>query len=104
MKHSSAWETLAQIKMFPMQTWVLKRELLWMPMFGWALRMLKPIAIDRSGGGGSRAAGSRSGRGGGSTTGFWVVIFPEGTRVPAGETPPLRLERRAARERGWPAP
>jgi ABC-type antimicrobial peptide transport system permease subunit len=45
MKHSSAWETLAQLKMFPQQTWVLKRELLSIPMFGWALRMLKPIAI-----------------------------------------------------------
>ena len=46
-KHSSAWETIAQILIFPRQSWVLKRELLWIPMFGWAVRMLKPIAIDR---------------------------------------------------------
>ena len=36
MKHSSAWETLAQFKLFPEQTWVLKRELMWAPFLGWA--------------------------------------------------------------------
>lgn len=85
MKHSSSWETIAQFRLFPKQTWVLKRELLWLPFFGWVLPLLKPIAIDRGGG---RVAvqqvvdqGKRR-----LAEGFWVVIFPEGTRVPFGQT------------------
>jgi 1-acyl-sn-glycerol-3-phosphate acyltransferase len=85
MKHSSAWETLAQFKLFPMQTWVLKRELMWAPFLGWVLRLLKPIAIDRGGG---RAAVQQVVEQGRRRLdeGFWIVIFPEGTRVPAGQT------------------
>jgi len=85
MKHSSAWETLAQIQMFPLQTWVLKRELLWIPMFGWALRMLRPIAIDRAGGAGAVQQVLDQGRQR-LDAGYWVVIFPEGTRVAAGQS------------------
>lgn len=85
MKHSSTWETLAQVQMFPLQTWVLKRELLWIPMFGWALRMLKPIAIDRAGGGAAVQQVLDQGRQR-LEAGFWVVIFPEGTRVAAGQS------------------
>jgi 1-acyl-sn-glycerol-3-phosphate acyltransferase len=85
MKHSSAWETLAQFKLFPVQTWVLKRELMWVPFLGWVLRLLKPIAIDRRGG---RAAVQQVVDQGRKRLeeGFWIVIFPEGTRVPAGQT------------------
>jgi len=85
MKHSSAWETIAQLRLFPRQTWVMKRELLWAPILGWVLWGLKPIGIDR--GGGRKAVeqvlqiGKRR-----LEEGFWVVIFPEGTRVPAGTT------------------
>jgi 1-acyl-sn-glycerol-3-phosphate acyltransferase len=85
VKHSSAWETIAQLLIFPGHTWVLKRELIWIPVLGWVLLKLKAIAIDRKGGrtavqqvldqGQKRLA-----------EGIWVVIFPEGTRVPAGET------------------
>ena len=50
MKHSSAWETLAQFKIFPEITCVLKRELMWAPFLGWALTVFKPIAIKRGGG------------------------------------------------------
>ncbi|OYV71535.1 MAG: hypothetical protein B7Z74_07105 [Deltaproteobacteria bacterium 21-66-5] len=46
-KHQSAWETLALQVIFPPQAWVLKRELLWLPFFGWGLAMTSPIAIDR---------------------------------------------------------
>ena len=46
-KHESAWETLAFQVIFPPQVWVVKRELLWIPFFGWGLAMLSPIAIDR---------------------------------------------------------
>lgn len=85
MKHSSAWETLAQLRIFPRQTWVLKRELTWVPIFGWVLPALQPIAIDRKGG---RAAVQQVLEQGKArlAEGLWVVIFPEGTRVPAGET------------------
>lgn len=85
MKHSSAWETIAQFKWWPKQTWVIKRELLWVPVLGWIIRMLKPIAIDRSGG---RSAVQQVIDQGLSrlAEGFWVVIFPEGTRVAMGET------------------
>jgi len=85
VKHSSAWETVAQLRIFPGQTWVLKRELIWIPVFGWVLRNLKPIAIDRKAG---RTAVQRVLDQGRQrlAEGIWVVIFPEGTRVPAGET------------------
>jgi 1-acyl-sn-glycerol-3-phosphate acyltransferase len=84
VKHSSAWETIAQLKIFPRQTWVLKRELLWAPVLGWVLLCLKPIAINRRAGRSAVqqviAKGQRR-----LADGLWVVIFPEGTRVPAGE-------------------
>jgi 1-acyl-sn-glycerol-3-phosphate acyltransferase len=85
MKHSSSWETIAQFRLFPKQTWVLKRELLWLPFFGWVLPLLKPIAINRGGG---RVAVQQVIDQGLERLrdGFWVVIFPEGTRVPYGRT------------------
>jgi 1-acyl-sn-glycerol-3-phosphate acyltransferase len=85
VKHSSAWETIAQLRIFPGQTWVLKRELIWIPVFGWVLRNLKPIAIDRKAGRTAVQLVLDQGRQR-LAEGIWVVIFPEGTRVPAGET------------------
>lgn len=83
-KHQSAWETLAFQAIFPSQVYVLKRNLLLIPIFGWGLAMSSPIAIDRSAG---REAlkklvskGQRR-----LNQGFWVVIFPEGTRKAPGE-------------------
>jgi len=83
-KHQSAWETLNLLPYFYPQTWVLKRELLRIPLFGWGLGRLDPIAIDRGAGrealrqvieqGARRLAAGR-----------WVVVFPEGTRVLPGE-------------------
>jgi 1-acyl-sn-glycerol-3-phosphate acyltransferase len=84
VKHSSAWETIAQLRIFPRQTWVLKRELIWIPVFGWVLLKLKPIAIDRKGGRTAVQQVLHQGRQR-LAEGIWVVIFPEGTRVPAGE-------------------
>jgi len=85
VKHSSAWETIAQLAIFPRQCWVLKRELLWVPILGWVLMLLRPIAIDRRAG---RSAVQQVLAKGSARLqrGLWVVIFPEGTRVPAGET------------------
>jgi 1-acyl-sn-glycerol-3-phosphate acyltransferase len=83
--HTSAWETIAQFLIFPPQVWVLKRELLWIPFVGWGLKMLRPIAIDR--GGGHRAVNQVIEQGKERLAdGLWIIIFPEGTRVIAGET------------------
>lgn len=83
-KHQSSWETLVLQEIFPPQVWVLKRELLWIPFFGWALAALKPIAIDRSAG---RKALNQIIKQGIARLeqGYWVVVFPEGTRMPSGE-------------------
>lgn len=83
-KHSSAWETIAQASIFPPQAWVLKRELMWIPMVGWAMRFLKPIAINRK----ARAAAVNQVVEQGQQRlreGLWILIFPEGTRVAPGE-------------------
>jgi 1-acyl-sn-glycerol-3-phosphate acyltransferase len=85
MKHSSAWETLAQLRIFPPQTWVLKRELMWVPVFGWVLWRLRPIAIDRRGGGVAVQQVLEQGHAR-LAEGLWVMIFPEGTRMPIGQT------------------
>ena len=83
-KHQSAWETLAFQKIFPPQVHVLKRELLWIPFFGWGLALMSPIAIDRSRGVAALRSMARRGRQR-LEQGFWVVVFPEGTRVRPGE-------------------
>ena len=83
-KHQSAWETLALQQIFPPQVWVLKRELLWLPFFGWALALTSPIAIKRSDGKGAVKQLLKQGKER-LAQGFCVVIFPEGTRVPYGQ-------------------
>ena len=83
-KHQSAWETLAFQLIFPQQVWVVKRELLWIPFFGWGLAMLAPIAIDRN----DRRRALRQLLDQGRdrlARGYCIVIFPEGTRVAPGE-------------------
>ncbi len=82
-KHQSAWETLALQLHFPPQVWVLKRELLWIPIYGWGLAAMHPIAIDRTSGIRSLRQIVKQGcqR---LAEGLWVVIFPEGTRVAPG--------------------
>jgi 1-acyl-sn-glycerol-3-phosphate acyltransferase len=82
--HTSAWETVAPFLIFPPQVWVLKRELLWIPFVGWGLKVLRPIAINR--GEGHRAVNQVIEQGKARLAdGLWVIIFPEGTRVVAGE-------------------
>lgn len=83
-KHQSAWETMAYQVIFPPQVWVLKRELLWIPFFGWGLAMLSPIAIDR--GAAARALKQMLDQGRDRLAqGFSIVIFPEGTRITPGK-------------------
>jgi 1-acyl-sn-glycerol-3-phosphate acyltransferase len=83
-KHQSAWETMAFQLIFPPQVHVLKRELLWIPFFGWGLALMSPIAIDRRRGLAALRAMATKGalR---LRQGFWVVVFPEGTRVAPGK-------------------
>ncbi len=83
-KHQSAWETMALQKVFPPQVWVLKRELLWLPFFGWGLAMTSPVAIKRSEGREAIRQLLRQGKER-LAQGFCVVIFPEGTRIPYGQ-------------------
>ncbi len=85
IKHSSSWETAAQALLLPPQVWVLKRELTWVPVVGWGIRQLHAIAVDR--GAGSAAVREVIEQGKARLAeGIWVVIFPEGTRMPPGET------------------
>lgn len=88
-QHQSAWETLAFQEIFPPQVLVLKRELLWIPFFGWGLALMSPIAIDRARGVAAMRAMARRGRER-LAQGFWVVVFPEGTRVAPGEKRPYQ--------------
>lgn len=84
-KHQSAWETIAFLALLPRpQTWVVKQELLRVPVFGWSLAQFKPIALDRSAG--RKAMRQLIEKGGRAVDeGRWIIIFPEGTRVAAGE-------------------
>ena len=83
-KHQSAWETIALRLILPTQTALLKQSLLRLPIWGWALATLKPIAIDREN---QRAALKTLLKQGKAclNEGIWVVVFPEGTRTAPGE-------------------
>lgn len=83
-KHQSMWETMAFQKIFPPQVWVLKRELLWVPFFGWGLAATSPIAINRKGGRDALVQMLEQGKDR-LAKGFWVVVFPEGTRTAPGQ-------------------
>lgn len=82
-KHQSAWETFFLSAHFQPLSQVLKRELLDIPVFGWALRMIKPIAINREQ---PKQALKQVAEQGAErlARGNWLLIFPEGTRVPPG--------------------
>ena len=86
IKHTTTLETYGHVPMFPRTSWVLKREITWMPIFGWAIGLLfQPIAIRRS----ARSAAVKQVIDQGKqklAEGTWVTIFPEGTRMPPGET------------------
>jgi 1-acyl-sn-glycerol-3-phosphate acyltransferase len=83
-KHQSAWETFFIQGNFDQVAMIVKRELLWFPFFGWALALLGPIAINRSD---RKSAMQQIIQQGGRylEAGRWVCVFPEGTRIAAGE-------------------
>ena len=88
-KHQSALETMMVQRIFPPLTFVVKRELLWLPFFGWGLRSIDPIAIDRKAG---RKAINQIVEQGIERLkkGIWIVIFPEGTRSQPGTKLPYK--------------
>lgn len=81
--HQSTWETLALAFIVPPQVWVLKKQLLKIPFFGWGLAVSSPIAIDRNAGINAREQVVDQGQKR-LDAGLWVIIFPEGTRVDPG--------------------
>ncbi|MGB4498445.1 MAG: lysophospholipid acyltransferase family protein [Methylococcaceae bacterium] len=88
--HQSAWETLALRYILPMQSAVIKKELLYLPLWGWSLLLLKSIVIDKRNARGALksliADGTKY-----LNEGIWVLIFPEGTRAGAREVLPFNI-------------
>ena len=89
-KHSSTWETIALQRFFRPMVWVVKRELTWIPVFGWALKVVDAIALNR--GTGRKAiqqlvdeSGARMAQG------RILMLFPEGTRVPPLQYKPFKI-------------
>ena len=85
-KHQSAWETFALMHLFASPAFVMKRELLWIPVFGWLMFKGRMVGVDRSAGmraliGLAAAARAELARG------RQLIIFPEGTRRPVGAEP-----------------
>jgi 1-acyl-sn-glycerol-3-phosphate acyltransferase len=86
IKHSSALETYGHVPFFPRSTWVIKQDILWIPFFGWALRLIfRPIAINRRAGARAVKQVIRLGKKK-LAEGTWVTVFPEGTRMLPGKT------------------
>ena len=89
-KHQSAYETIFYIALLPKQVcFVFKRELLWIPFFGWALALLKMIHINRSNKQTAALSVASQGRKR-LSEGKWIMLFPEGTRTATGSTKPYR--------------
>jgi len=82
-KHQSAWETIVLQRIFRLTSFVYKRELHWLPFFGWGLALMPFVAIDR--GAGKQALTQVAARGQRRLAeGYTVIVFPEGTRVVPG--------------------
>ena len=101
-KHQSTWETISLHVIVPCGRWVFKRELLKIPIFGWALACTDPIAIDRSAG--KKAVMQLVNKGIEKLKrGKWIIIFPEGTRTAAGTNTRYKIGGAVlAAESGYP--
>jgi len=85
-KHQSAWETFSLLWLFEDPFFIVKRELQWIPIFGWLMIKGRMVPVDR--GAGSKALNAMTERAGVELAkGRQLVIFPEGTRRPAGAEP-----------------
>lgn len=86
MKHQSIWESCAVFAIFPRPVFVLKSELMWIPVFGWVMKRMGCISVKR--GTGKRALQSMiRGAREASALGCQIVVFPEGTRSAPGSPP-----------------
>ena len=85
VKHQSTWETFSMVTLMPHPlAFVFKKELLYVPFFGWAMARMDMIHIDRS----QRAQAFNKVVAQGKrlmAQGVWVIMFPEGTRIPRGQ-------------------
>jgi 1-acyl-sn-glycerol-3-phosphate acyltransferase len=101
-KHQSTWETISLHSILPLVRWVFKRELMWIPIFGWALALTDPIALDRSAG--RAAINQLIARGRKKLdAGKWLILFPEGTRTQPGKTHKYKIGGALlAQETGYP--
>ncbi|MEE9320788.1 MAG: lysophospholipid acyltransferase family protein [Granulosicoccus sp.] len=97
-KHQSTWETYFFMLVFPRAAYVAKRSLALIPIFGWALIVLRFILIDRKSGGSAIAQMVEQARER-NEHGIWVLIFPEGTRRPVGSEPAYRIGGAVVAER-----
>ena len=89
-KHQSAWDTFAFLPWWPDPVYILKRELMWIPLFGWYIAKMRMIPIDR----GNRAQAIESVNRGAKSViaeGRQIVIYPEGTRRPPGAEPAYKM-------------
>lgn len=89
-KHQSALETLALVTCFPDFAYILKRELLWIPLIGWYLSRSGMVAIDRSKGARAMSAMNEAAADA-IRDQRQLIIFPEGTRRPPGAPPAYKL-------------
>jgi 1-acyl-sn-glycerol-3-phosphate acyltransferase len=85
-KHQSAWETFALLPLFDNPLFIVKRELMWIPVFGWLMRKGRMVPVDRSAGSQALIAMTERARIE-LADGRQLIIFPEGTRRPAGAEP-----------------
>ncbi len=101
-KHQSTWETFFLQGLFYQSAIILKRELLWVPFFGWGLAIIDPIAINRSNTSSAMSQIITKGRKC-LEAGRWILVFPEGTRIPFGEVGKYRVGgARLATATGYP--
>ncbi|MEO7030866.1 MAG: lysophospholipid acyltransferase family protein [Herbaspirillum sp.] len=85
-KHQSAWETIFYLPMTPRPlVYVFKKEILYIPFFGWGMALLRMIPIDRSKGRDAFSHVVAHGRKR-LASGQWIIMFPEGTRIPVGKS------------------
>ena len=86
-KHQSAWETFALLPLFDNPLFIVKRELQWIPIFGWLMIKGRMVPVDRSAGSQAIPAMTARARDRTCARGRQLIIFPEGTRRPAGAEP-----------------